>query len=803
MYKITYFSIILVILLSAHACDKNPVSGDKLNELTLWYDEPAVQWTEAVPLGNGTLGAMVFGGISQERLQLNESTIWSNGPNEYAHPGAVRHLDSIRRLLQEMREYERMGDWKKARELQKEAEDLAHQEFMSIPLTLAKYQPMADLYLDFPNHLQDENYRRELDLTTGLSRVSYDIQGIRHTRESFSSYPDKCLVTRIEAEEPGNVSFKVSIKSPFANCRITSVTKEGMVLAGQVEDGIIIFEVHLHLSTTGGEVIKGEQGLEVINADDATIKIVAASNFKDYKTVDQDPADRCNDMLRHVSAKTYDDMYHAHLEDYQTLFKRVKLHLNTLKPSLLPTDERIKSFAEASDNSLVTLLFQYGRYLLISSSREESQAISLQGLWNDKLNPPWGSKMTCNINTEMNYWPANLSGLPECNTSLFKALADLSEAGSLTAREHYGAKGWVLHHNFDLWRATAPVNKSNHGIWVGGSGWLALHIWEHFLFTGDMTFLLEYYPVLKGAAQFYTDFLYEDEITGYLISGPSNSPENGGLVMGPTMDHQIIRSLFKAFVLASQLVGDESELTSKAAGMIDRIAPNMKGKHGQLQEWLEDKDNPENKHRHVSHLWGVHPGSDITWQDEEMFEAARQSLIFRGDEATGWSMGWKINLWARFLDGDHAEKILKNLITPAADNPKKRDDPPKKAGLYPNLFDAHPPFQIDGNFGACAGIAEMLMQSHILANTNEGELLAFSDFNFLIHLLPALPSSWKDGSIEGLRARGGFEVSIDWKYGELKTVVIKSMLGNPCQLKYEEQLIDLKLKKGMIKKISF
>jgi alpha-L-fucosidase 2 len=771
--------------------------------LVLWYGEPAVEWTEALPLGNGTMGAMVFGGVSQERLQLNESTIWTGMPWGYAHPGAVEHLGQIRTLLQQMRTFERSGDNKRAKELQQQAEDLALKEFMSDPLTLTSYQPCADLYLDFPTHEESSQYRRELDLSTGLSKVSYECLGARYTRASFASFPDKSIVTRISADKPGRVSFKVSLNSPHENYGIKSNTANGIVLAGQVEDGAVKFEVHLLVSATGGQIVKSADGLEVIGADSATLKIVAASNFKDYKTVDQNPAERCAAMLRPIVSKTFEDMYRAHLDDYQSLFNRASLFLGDSPASRLPTNERIENFAKANDNSLVTLLFQYGRYLLIAGSRDGSQPLNLQGIWNNDLKPAWGSKMTCNINNEMNYWPANLTGLPECSMSLFEALKDLAQSGSITAQEHYGANGWVVHHNYDIWRATAPVNKSNHGIWVGGSGWLASHIWEQFLFTGDLEFLKKYYPILKGAAQFYTEFLYEDEITGYLISGPSNSPENGGLVMGPTMDHQIIRSLFEAVVLASRLVGDDSDLPAKVAGMVDRVAPNMKGQHGQLQEWLEDKDNPGNTHRHVSHLWGVYPGSDITWQNQDMFDAARQSLIFRGDEATGWSMGWKINLWARFLDGDHALIILKNLITPAVDKPKKKTDPPKKAGLFPNMFDACPPFQIDGNFGACAGIAEMLLQSHIVSELPGSAELTFSDFNFLIHLLPALPASWESGSFKGLRARGGFEVSAEWEKGELKTVVIQSHAGNPCHLKVGGNVMELKMEKGEIKTISF
>lgn len=802
MKRANYLFIAILILISNACTTSQDGPADKAGELLLWYDEPAVEWTEALPLGNGTLGGMVFGGVARERVQLNESTVWTGRPETYAHPGAVEYLDDIRGLLQQMRVFERQGEWQKARELQKEAEVLAMDKFMSIPLTLTEYQPMADLFLDFPGHTQTENYRRELDLSTGLSRVEYETQGVRHVRESFASYPDQCIVSRISADQPGSVSFNLSLDSPHSGYEIKEVTPGGMVLRGKVENGVIEFEVHLQLITKGGEITQREDALEVSGANSATLKIVAASNYTDYKTVDRNPERICREKLEKSAGKSYKKLLQTHIEDYQQLFNRASLHLYSPAPSTLPTDERIRQFVSENDNSIITLIFNYGRYLAISGSREGGQTLNLQGIWNDKMNPPWGSKYTCNINIQMNHWPMDLTGISECNAPFFRTIKELAEAGQLTAREHYGAEGWVLHHNWDLWRATAPVNRSNHGIWVGGSGWVTLHLWEHFLYTGDLAFLEEYYPVMEGAVQFYTDFLYEDEITGYLISGPSNSPENGGLVMGPTMDHQIIRSLFEAYVLASRLLDETSELSEKAAEMAGRIAPNMIGQHDQLQEWLEDKDDPDNKHRHVSHLWGVHPGSDITWKDEALFNAAKQSLVYRGDEATGWSMAWKTNLWARFLDGDHAFKILQNLVTPAVDKPVKKNDPPARAGLYPNLFDAHPPFQIDGNFGACAGIAEMLIQSHILSEVKENGPLAYSDFEFLIHLLPALPSAWGTGSFEGLWARGGFEVSISWDNGELQTCAITSHQGNPCKLKYGDKTIDLSLEKGETRTIS-
>ncbi len=813
MPRSTATVVCLSFLVSLAFGDGPAPREDERHELTLWYTQPADNWNEALPVGNGSMGAMVFGGVKRERLQLNESTIWSGRPNNYAHPGAVKHLAEIRKLLQEMRRFEIKGDKKKAREFQLKAEDLALREFMGIPLHQASYYPMADLTLDFPGHEQVANYRRELDLSTGRVEVRYDHQGIRYTREVFASYPDQCLVTRVSAGKSGALSCRIKLappdigkKPPPIDFKIKEITDTGVVLAGHVTQGndksdkdgnggAIRFETHLQVSTVGGEITKEAEGLSVRNATSVTVKTVGATNFRDYTSVDADPGKRCLARLQAVSAKPYEEMYRAHLEDFQPLFNRVSLSLGDSKASAVPTGDRVKNFAEAKDHNLAALIFHYGRYLAISGSREGGLPLNLLGIW--ALRPAWGCKYTCNINIEMNYWPMNPTGLPECNLPLFETLEKLAASGSLTAREHYGAGGWVLHHNWDLWLGTAPLNKSNHGIWVSGSGWMVHHIWEHFLFTGDLELLRKYYPLIKGAVRFYTEFMVEDEITGYLISGPSNSPENGGLVMGPTMDHQIIRSLFKAFLLASRVVGDACELRGKVSGMVGKIAPNLKGQHGQLQEWLEDKDSPTNKHRHLSHLWGVHPGCDITWKDEEMFAAARQSLIFRGDGGTGWSLAWKLNLWARLLDGEHAMKILYTHITPGIDKPDK------KAGFYPNLLNANPPFVIDGNFGFCSGVVEMLLQSHILASVPADGPLSFSDFEFLLHLLPALPPEWESGSFERLRARGGFEVSASWEGGKLKTVTLKSLNGNPCKVKYGEKVMDLKLGKGEEKTLSF
>ncbi len=745
---------------------------------TLWYDHPAKIWTDALPVGNGRLGAMVFGGTSQERIQFNEDTVWTGEPHDYAHQGASRYLPQIRELL-----------WTGK---QKEAEDLAMKEFMSEPIRQRAYQAFGDIDIAIPAAADATTYRRSLDLDTGIAAAAFTSGGVQYRREVFASYPANAIIIRITAGKPGALTFTAGIKAAHENSKVSLVTSSELSLTGQPDDSAIRFEARLLARADGGKVSVKDRRLVIDGADSATLILAGATNFKNYRDLSADPEQRNTATLAPLRKESYDAIRAEHIRDHQALFRRVTLDLGASPAAELPTDQRIAAFDKGSDPALVALLFQYGRYLMIGSSRPGGQPANLQGIWNDSNKPAWDSKYTDNINTEMNYWPSGPANLLDCQLPLFDALKDLSQSGAIVAKEQYNARGWVVHHNFDLWRGAAPINASNHGIWQTGGAWLSTHLWEQYLYTLDKQFLrATAYPLMKGAALFFVDALVKDPKTGYLYTGPSNSPEQGGLVMGPTMDRQIVRALFGETIAASKILNVDSDLRAQLTAMRAKIAPNQIGKYHQLQEWMEDKDDPKNQHRHVSHLWGVFPGSEITpYGTPDLWAAARQSLIYRGDAATGWSMGWKINLWARFLDGDHAYKILQNLVTPAS------DVKPAKAGLFVNMFDAHPPFQIDGNFGATNGIAEMLLQSQDPYGTPTSLTPVQSGDAGFLHLLPALPSAFPNGKVTGLRARGGFEVSLAWQNGKLTRATIRAKEARPLKVRYNGKEAEFRMKAG-------
>lgn len=745
----------------------NPIRNGR--PFAIQFEAPAAVWTEALPIGNGRLGAMVHGGVAREHLQFNEDTLWEGTVRQYQHEGAYKVLGKLRKLLAEGR--------------QDEAEALAMEKFMSIPLRQLPYQPFGDLYIDFEGHEEVEDYRRWLDLSTGVSHVEYRQKGTIYRREAFSSYPAQVLVQRLEADRSGALTIKVGMGCLHGASEIR-VNKAGdLILSGRTStEGGLEFEARVRVIAEGGRVKTGSDSIEVIGADSVTVLLAADTSFIDYKTLTADPAIETTRIIEQTAVIDYDDLKAVHLADHRGLFKRMTMDLGTSEADLqeASTVSRLERADKRDDPDLVELFFQYGRYLLISSSRPGTQPANLQGIWNPHLKPPWESKYTLNINAEMNYWPAEVAALEECAEPFFRMIEELSESGRETARAHYAADGWVVHHNTDLWRGSAPINNSNHGIWPTGSAWLCLHLWEHWRYGGDEVFLRERaYPILREASEFYLDFLVEDPETGWLISGPSNSPEHGGLVMGPTMDHQLIRGLFEWTAEAAGILGIDAEFAAELSEKRALIAPNQIGQHGQLQEWLEDIDDPNNRHRHVSHLWGVFPGEDITWAEPALMEAARQSLELRGDGGTGWALGWKVSLWARFLDGDRAHQLLMNQLNLVRDNP---DGTQSKGGggTYPNLFDAHPPFQIDGNFAATAGICEMLVQSHM------GE----------IDILPALPSLWGSGTITGLRVRGGLVVDLAWRDGELETIHLTAQRPVKTTLRYGDERRTIELERG-------
>jgi len=736
--------------------------------LELWYPRPAHEWVEALPVGNGHLGGMVFGGTAAERIQFNESTVWRGAPHDYSHPGASLVLDSLRTLLFAGK--------------QREADALASARVMSLPLRQEPYQAFGDLLLAFPgiDTSAVTDYRRSLGLDSAVATTRFSVDGTTYTRDVFASHPDGVLVVRLSADQPAQVSVTVVPTCAHAGALRRAVDGHTIAMTGGVSGGAIRFEARLLVSAEGGHVTVGDTMATVTGANAVTLLLAGATNYVNYHDVSADPAARTAATLEGVRETPYAELLARHVTDYQALFRRTTIDLGASDRSvrLQPTDVRVERFASQRDPELVALLFQYGRYLLIASSRTGGQAANLQGIWNESNDPPWGSKYTVNINTEMNYWLAEPTGLGVLTEPLVAMVRDVAETGRRTAQVHYDAPGWVLHHNTDLWRGTAPIDGPQWGLWPTGGAWLTQHLWWHWQYGGSRAFLADTaYPLMRDASRFFVHYLVPEPRTGLLISGPSVSPENKGIVMGPTMDHQIIRDLFARTIAASEILGVDSALRDTLRTMRARIAPNHIGRLGQLQEWLEDRDDPNDHHRHVSHLWGLHPGSEITARGTpELFAAARRSLELRSDSGTGWSKAWKINFWARLNDGDHAYRLIEGLVTPARETHAVAE----AAGLYPNLFDAHPPFQIDGNFGLTSGIVEMLLRNHT------GE----------IELLPALPSAWPAGSVHGLRARGGYVVDIVWENGRLAQAVVTATREGTATVRYGERTWQLALRAG-------